>query len=317
VKRLRVRATAAVLTLLAAAAGASARAGDGPGADLLDRVAPAIVAVDQVYQVRLTYQGQVVMEQEMPAPGLGAVVDPTGLIVVGDVGHLTKAFERGMEGMSLVLAPRSMKVTFPGDPKEHDAVLVVRDSNVGVAFLQVLDLGDRKLPTVDLAQGGEGPRLGQDLLGVRRLGRGFDHAPEALRLSVSESILQPRRMWGLRGDFQEHGLPAFDLAGRPVGLVTVQFGSEGIDMGAAMMGGGIAARPCLLPLDVVRPLVEQAKKRVPEALEKARAAKEPAAPAEGAGMDGAAMDGAAMDGAAMDGAAPGGTPGGKDPAPSK
>lgn len=311
-RRPLVRPAVLVAALLLAGAVAPARAADAPPPTVLDRVAPAIVAVDAVFQMKLTFQGQTVMEQELPAPGLGVVIDPSGLVAVGDVGHLTRAFERGMEGLSLSLATRSLKVTFAGEAKEHDAVLVVRDSNVGVAFLQILDLGDRQVPAIDLAKGGDGPRLGQDLLGIRRMGRGFDHAPEALRLSIAESILQPRRMWGLRGDFQEHGLPAFDASGLPVGIVAVQFGSEGIDMGSLMMGGGIAARVCLLPLDLVRPLVEQAKKRVPEAVEKARGAKDAATPADAAGMDGAGMDGAGMDGAA-----PGGTPPEKDPAPPK
>jgi hypothetical protein len=321
VTRLRARPASLCAALLLALGVPPAHAADAASTDVLDRVAPAVVAVDAVFQMRVSYQGQVVREQEVPAPGLGVVVDPSGLVVVGDVGHLTKAFERGMPGLSISLAPRTLKVTFAGESKEHDAVLVVRDSGVGVAFLQILDLGDRKVPFVDLQKPGEGPRLGQDLLAVRRLGRGFDHAAELLRLSVAQAIQQPRRMWGIRGDFQEHGLPAFDRSGAPVGLVTIQFGSEGIDVGSAMTGGGIAARLCLLPLDVVGALVDQARKRVPEAVAKARGDKDAASPGgaamDGAGMDGAGMDGAGMDGAGMDGALPGGTPPEKDPVPPK
>jgi len=115
-------------------------------------------------------------------------------------------------------------------------------------------------------------------------------------------------MWGVRGDFAEHGLPVFDRAGAPVGLATFQFGSEGIDM-QAVMQGATPGRLCILPLDVIQRLIEQARKRVPEAIAKARSAKETAPATEGAAMDDAAMDGAGMngddagmDGGAMDGA---------------
>jgi hypothetical protein len=297
----RARALLAALCAapLLAVGGAPARAADLTSTEALDRIAPAIVSINAVFHVKLSFQGQNFIDQELPAPGLGVVVDPSGLIAVGDIGHLTRALEQGGEGFSMSLTPRSLKVTFGGDPKEHEAVLVVRDSALGVAFLQVLDLGDRRLAAIDFTKGGEGPRIGQDLIGVRRLGRGFDYAPEALRLSVGQEITQPRRMWGVRGDFEEHGLPVFDRAGAPVGLVTFQLGSEGIDM-QAMMAGATPGRLCILPLDVIQRLIEQARKRVPEAVQKARSAKEAAPATEGAAMDDAAMDGGGMDGGGMD-----------------
>jgi len=112
-------------------------------------------------------------------------------------------------------------------------------------------------------------------------------------------------MWGVSGDFGAAGLPAFDGAGRPVGVLADQESSEG----AAEEGEGTTSRTFLIPLADLNRSLAAAKKRVPDAVAKAEAAKkagadEGAQPAPGAKIDGAAMDGAGMDGAAMGEPAP-------------
>lgn len=234
-----------------------ARAADAPpaGADLEslgEAVAPAIVSLKVVY----TWGSG---EEEDTWWSHAAVVDPSGLLVVG--------VATDSDGR---LKIKSVHVLFGSDPKEWPAVLVAKDTQLGISWIQVLGLEGRTLPHVDLAKGladrSAAPRLGEPLFGVTRLGRGFDYAPSVRRLYFTSRIESPRRMWDFTGDFGEAGLPVFDLAGRPVALLAEQASAEGADE-----DGGQSSETFALPLDVVSKSLEMARKRVPDALKKAAA----------------------------------------------
>jgi hypothetical protein len=128
----------------------------------------------------------------------------------------------------------------------------------------VLDLGERRLPAVDLAAGRE-PGVGEAVASVSRLGRGFAYAPRYTKARVTSFADRPRRCWDLATDASEAGLLYFALTGAPLGVLAYLPGAEGTAAGQP------AKR--LLPMDVVRKSLESARKRVPEAIEKARAAK--------------------------------------------
>lgn len=257
------RAALASLLLLLAARGV--RAEDAPpavsAADLIGKVAPAVVNVRYVLKWA---------NGEQPYHAIGTVIDPTGLLVLGN-DYL------GSGAMKAV----DLKVTFGGDPKEHDAVVVARDRVLNLAWVQVLGL-EAPVSAVDLAVGGD-PALGQDLQSVWRTGRSFDHAPAAGRHYVVSRVEKPRPMWSLGGDTAAVGGPVFDAAARPVGVMATQSGSAADDDEEGGGGGSF-----LLPLDVVRKSLVEAKKRVAEAVEKAKVA--PAAEAVPA-MDAAPPEG--------------------------
>jgi S1-C subfamily serine protease len=255
--------------LLAGPVGAEPPA-PSPAATFLEKAADSIVTLKYVLKHA---QG------EREAEARGAVVDPSGLVVLSN-----NRFSGG--GVQVV----NLRVTLGTDPKEWDAVIVARDSVIGLAYVQVLDLGDKKLPAVDLAKGGE-VKIGQDLQGVTRDARAFDFAPWLTRHYVSSRVEKPRPMWAFSGDSFPAGMPLYDAQGRPVGVTAYQRGSEGDE--------DATGRTFLLPLDAVAKSLEAARKKLPEALEKAAAAKKEAKPEGEGSMDEAGMDGAAMDGGAM------------------
>ncbi|HVG94596.1 MAG TPA: hypothetical protein VND21_09120 [Planctomycetota bacterium] len=230
-------------------------------------IAPAIVSIKVIY----TWAGG---EEEDSWWSHGVVVDPGGLVLVG--------LSTDSEGRVRI---KAVHVLFEDDPTEWPAVLVAKDTILGLAWIQVLGVGERSLAHVDLAKGvadrAEPPRLGEPLFGVTRLGRGFDYAPAVRRIYFTSRITSPRRMWDFAGDFGEVGLPVFDLKGRPVALLAEQASAEG-----AGEDGGTSSEAFALPLDAVLKSLEQARKRVPEALKKAEgpakdAPKEPVKDAPG------------------------------------
>ena len=254
----------ALLASLVLALGArSALAEDPPAAggpagpalsapDLLAKVAPAVVNLRYVLKWG---------DGEMPYHAVGTVIDPSGLLVLGN-DYLGSGDQKAVD----------LKVTFAGDAKERDAVVVARDRVLNLAWLQVLGL-EAPVAAVDLSVGAD-PALGQDLQSVWRTGRAFDHAAATGRHYVVARVEKPRPMWQLGGETPLVGAPVLDAAGRPVGVSATQSGSLADD---DEEGGGEGT--FLLPLDVVRKSLAEARKRVPEAVEKAKAA--PAeAPAE-------------------------------------
>jgi hypothetical protein len=139
-----------------------------------------------------------------------------------------------------------------------------------------VQIADAKgLASVDLSKGGK-VSLGQEMFGVSRLNRSFDYAPEILRLYASRRVENPRLLWGISGEFAGVGLPVYDLDGVPVGVLSIQGGSDDtLELGAFA-----------LTLEDVAKSINDAKKQIPAALESARKAKEAAKPVEGAAMEG-------------------------------
>lgn len=239
----------ALASLLLVLGARVARADDPPAAmsapDLLAKVGPAVVNVRYVLKWA---------DGEMPYQAVATVVDPSGLLVLGN-DYLGGGAQKATD----------LKVTFAGDAKEREAVVVARDRVLNLAWLQVLGL-EAPVAALDLSVGAD-PVVGQDLQSVWRTGRGFDHAPATGRHYVVARVEKPRAMWQLGGDAPLVGAPVLDAGGRPVGVSATQSGSTADDDEEGGREGTF-----LLPLDVVRKSLAEAKKRVPEAVEKAKAA---------------------------------------------
>jgi hypothetical protein len=263
-------------------------------AQLLEQKAPTVVTLKFVLKIRMSMGGQS-QDDEQNAEARGVVVDPSGLVMLSndslEAGGGMMRMMRRRPGADISSNPQDIKVLFGNDSKEHEALLVARDSKLGLAFVQIL-APEGTLAAVDLGGKDVGVSVGQTLVGVTRKSRGFDSAPVFERTLVTGRIEKPRPMWALAGAAAV-GLPLYDAQGRAVGVPSRQQGVEGADEGgggagglAALLGGGDAGL-FLLPLEAVGRVLEQAKKRVPEAVAKAKEAKEKdaAKPAEPA-MDG-------------------------------
>jgi hypothetical protein len=232
------------LAALAASAVPVSAADDAPALDaLVEQKAPAIVTLKFVSKVDTEEQSG-----ETSAAGM----DPTGLFVVGN-GRLPGS-------------PTSVKVLYGSDPTEHDAVLVARDTALGLAWVQVLDAGDKPVASVDWTKPAT-LRFGTPLYGITRSARAFDFAPTLQRCYAAAKIEKPRAMWAVAGEFSTTGLPVFDATGAPAGVLSRQGSEDSEELGSA-------ERVCVLsPTDVARSLAA-AKKRVPDAVAKAKEARE-------------------------------------------
>lgn len=284
-RRLRPAAAAAAVAALLGLAGprpAAAAPGDGPAVArrLVETVAPAVVHVRVVIRAKASFQGQQFDIPEQEGDLVGLVVDPQGLVLAGSPMHMVRTLESRMPGLSISMGMDRPRVRLAGATDDLEAVLVAQDATLGLAYFHLAKPPATPLPAVDLAVGTTAV-VGDELFGVRRLDRAFDDAPSVLRAHVAGAVEQPRVMGVLRGEFHEHGLPLFRADGTPAGVYAVQLGAEGggdaLDV-SDMLGG-------LLPLETVRASLALARRKVPEALGKAReadAAASTPAPKDGA-----------------------------------
>ena len=244
---------------------ADSHEGGTPHARLIESKADAIVSIKFVLTV--DFGGS---NREFNRVTTGVIVDPAGLVMI-PANAMQMGFRFGRRGgAGPRTQPTNIRVIFPGSEKEYQAIMGAKDSKLGLAFLLIKDLEDRKPAPVDLSTTVE-PKIGGVLYGVSRLSQGFDHAPMCDKVRVIGHTTKPRDLWVLAGGMSFLAEPLYDESGAVAGVVVMQ---EGV-------GRGAGSQVCLLPLKIAKATVSRALKesrkeldRILEEEEEAAAEKE-------------------------------------------
>jgi hypothetical protein len=242
---------------------------------LLADLSESVVTVKCVLKVRIDAMGQS-QEQEQNMEVRGVLVNATGLVLLANShfdGGIPAALRRMLgDQLQVKATPTDLKVMFGNEVEELDAQLVARDSNLDLAFVQIMDLGDRQIRSIDLTPGVAKLDVGHEVYAVSRMSRGFDCAPALHRFFVTARLEKPRKMWAVTGDDATLAHPVVDRFGQPVGVLSIQEGSEGVggEMSLMSMGNiGDNLLPVILPLDQVARTMKAAAERAQEALQAA------------------------------------------------
>lgn len=232
--------------------------------ELVQKVAPSIVTVRAVVKFEVSHQGQSNTD-EAKFSQRGTIITPDGLVLVSGVLLTSEGFKQmvGLDeekDVEVKLTPQSFKVVIGQETQEYEATLVATDSQLGIAFLQIKDLGERTLPSVQLK---EAPlEIGNEVYCITRMPKGYDFAPYLLRLEVVAEVAKPRRVVLLDRSTDEVGLPVFSADGSALGViiyVRTDKTDEEVDLGFDE-----GATEAVLPASALQPLIEQAKKRAEE-----------------------------------------------------
>ncbi len=273
------------ITLCTALTLSLARAGLGQGetdlADLLDRTASSIVTVKVVIKMEISMMGQAQNEEsrsELP----GVVVDDSGLIMISNAEISADRAKAALSGnpmvgnLDLTMTPTDFQVIFGNEEQEFSAFLVAKDTKLDLAFLQVEDLQDRKPAAISFAEGTK-PAIGDTVVAISRLKKGFDYAPYGKTARISGAIRKPRKAWIIDGVLDSYGLPIFSSSGGVVGVLitlapTTTDDSGGSSFGSmmrALRGGGMdsGVGTFVLPAKVVNGLIKQSLAKALELLE--------------------------------------------------
>ena len=258
-----------VLAALVGVVGLSAVAlAADPFAKQIEAKSPSIVIVKSV--VKFSSQGG--GDRESNDTRVATVVDASGVVMMPH--WLPTALLSRMK-----VSPVKIQVLFDGEEKEYDAILGAVDSKLGLVFVRVKDLGDRKLAPVRFDEQVD-LELGDELGGITRTDQAFDYVPYYGNAKLVGKITKPRLSWLVSG-FTPIGHPLFTLDGRAAGVVVRQSGTS---------DEGSSERTTLLPASTLAPIIVQAVKASAKALEEAKALeKEAADEAAKNAADGAAM----------------------------
>lgn len=242
---------------------------------LLEDKARSIVVVKLVLKVELQFMGQT-QDQEQKQNVPGVLVNKSGLVMITNsavsASRMKEMFggeDEGEHKFEVNVTPLSIKVVIEGEEKEHDAFLAASDARLDLAFVQIEGLGERALAPVEFGE--DAPiEVGQVVVGVGRLGEGFDYAPRLELGRVSGRIKKPRPAWLVSGGGEAVGLPVFDLSGKAVGAFTLLSSGVREEGGGGLMGGGGSGggfQVALVPASAVKGVIEQAQKRAAEVAE--------------------------------------------------
>jgi len=265
----RLGATAAVLALALAlfSADATARADDAAAMkQALEQHAESIVSLKTVTQMSAPNGSQ----QDAEGEAAGVMISSDGLVLCsnmmlnGPVAMIQRVLGRNLPGLSSEI--KTVKVVIGPNDEELDAKVLARDEDLDLAWVQI-EKSDREFKAVDLAKAAEAD-LGARVVGVRRMGAVFDRAAVTAVATVCGQTERPRKLLVVQEDISDIvGLPMFNAAGEPIGVVVTQMpsaedtGGEGNPLGMlsnlASMQEGVDG--LILPAAEVVKATERAK----------------------------------------------------------
>jgi hypothetical protein len=257
---------------------------------LVERYAPAVVNLKISLKTEAENGGE---PEETTQEVQGVVVDPAGLILVWNSHFSPNRFlevfaQMGGGDFRMKVTPTDIRVYLDGGAVEHAAFLAAADSDLDLAFVQLVEPPGQPLAAVDFSSPGT-VRPGDEIAAVSRLTSTFDRVPYFDVLRVAGEIRKPRPAWIVSGgNATQLGMPYFAADGRPAGVlatVTSKARSEAATNAGNLMAdllslgrGQVEVGPLgvfLVPAGKVAPVIDQARKRARELLEERRSAAAP------------------------------------------
>ncbi len=220
---------------------------------LLDRRAPVLVTVKFVLKVSGGGMMGGMGDDEFESEVTGVMIDSKGLVLCSDtqLGSIVKMLTRivPMLGAVITTTPTDIKVLIGDDPEGMEAKLIARDSELDLAWIEIIDPGDATFAFVDFSKGVE-PRIGDRLVCVRRMSKYFARSAVIAEGRLGGRTSKPRDLFLTMGDLRAGlGLPVYTASGRVVGITVTQLleaedadffqGFSGISEFEAMMTGGL------------------------------------------------------------------------------
>jgi len=254
------------LTMMAAVLPASAQ----PDlAQLLDRNPAALVTVQFVLQVKISGSlGSIMGEkQEFESEAVCVMIDPKGLVLCSNtqIGAYSIVLQRVMGSMGadteVSSTPTQIRVLVVGEPQFLNASLLVRDTELDLAWLQIESGGSRPFSYIDFSKGAS-VGIGTSVFALRRLDSFFDRAPSLLEGRIGGVTSKPRPLYIPTGSIETHfGLPVITRTGEVVGILILQLPEEGAprSQGMSMESMSWASRMQNLSRGVILPAFEVVK----------------------------------------------------------
>lgn len=176
--------------------------------DMVTKRSPAIVSVKFVLKGEMG---------DMESECQGVIIEADGLVLVSNIqiGGLAARFGGGN------VTPTELKILIGDDTQGVDASIIARDSELGLAWLKIKE-PKGPYAFIDFSTAKD-PAMGDTVVVLGQMGKFFDRVPVAMSGSIAAVTAKPRKLFipSVTLAPAEFGLPAFDGAGNPIGVVTV------------------------------------------------------------------------------------------------
>jgi len=228
-----------------------------------EKAQKTVVGVRVVIKLKLG-NGQ---DQEEKLELLGTVIDPSGLTVADATSVDPTGMIRALSGNKGIEADVKETTLILDDGTEVESDLVLRDSDLGLAFIRPRD-ASKKFDAVTLKPRAKPSQLLDHVFVVGRTGK-LANRTLSVKLGTIESIVKgPRTYYITDGELAAHsGCIAYGADGEALGLIVIKFQQQAEQGGnlQRMMGGGDTAIRIVRPVDDIIEIAAQAKTaKVPE-----------------------------------------------------
>ena len=225
---------------------------------LTDQHAPCIITVEFISKESFMGREQ---KNEMEAPGV--MVSPDGLVLTANSrlqGLMSMSMRMrggGPDGTMPQSDAEDIKIIIGDDDSEkYEAKLVARDSDLDLAWVQIVDTKGQTFKYVDFQNSAQ-LEVGDSYYTISRMGERFDRVPLVSSSSIAGVVQNPRPLLVGSGNTAWGG-PVFSADGKVAGFVVTQPpepGEEGAMSLESMMNmGGF-----ILPAKKIVKAMEQAR----------------------------------------------------------
>ena len=186
----------------------------------------AVVAVRIVSKTRVVVEGRQMDESERVEQIRATVIDPSGLAVCS----LSEIDPSRAMDLAMAAEPEykfEAEVTdvkiLQAEGKEIPAKVVLRDTDLDLAFIRPTEPPAQPVPYVDLGQAAK-PEVLDEVVVLGRLGEVGNRAPSVTLDRVQAIVTKPRTFYitGLYSWMAGLGCPVFSLDSKPVGVLVVR-----------------------------------------------------------------------------------------------
>ena len=249
------------------------------GRDIVAKCQDSLVTIQLTVKIHLNMNGDQSTEDDK-GETIGAIIDPSGLIVVSlttaDPSSAIAKMAGEDEKMQASCEIVDLKIRL-SDGRELPGKIVLRDKDLDLAFIRPLKKPDAPLPALSLANATT-PGLLDQIVIVYRLGNVGSRAISVTLDRIQSVIEKPRAFFvpGIAAMATRLGAPVFGMDGSPIGVLllrAVPQSSSSITSNSGGIGGDNTLYVILPAADIV-----DAAKQAPEVAD----VKEPA-PATPAG----------------------------------